>query len=127
MVEDSLPSTCTVRLSAAGGSAMNDRSFIKELEVQGDDDLIVRSTINLGHAMNLKVVAEGVELASSWDALGRLGCDLIQGYFVSKPLPIREFTAWMRARATSGGTSSTADAASQSRSTAKRLRSASEQ
>ncbi len=100
-----------------------DRSFIKELEVQGDDDLIVRSTINLGHAMNLKVVAEGVELASSWDALGRLGCDLIQGYFVSKPLPIREFTAWMRARATSW----TADAASQSRSTAKRLRSASEQ
>jgi diguanylate cyclase (GGDEF)-like protein len=76
-----------------------DRSFIKELEAQGDDDLIVRSTINLGHAMNLKVVAEGVELASSWDALGRLGCDLIQGYFVSKPLSAREFTAWMQARA----------------------------
>lgn len=51
--------------------------------------------------MNLKVVAEGVELASSWDALGRLGCDLIQGYFVSKPLPIREFTAWMHVRGTS--------------------------
>jgi diguanylate cyclase (GGDEF)-like protein len=76
-----------------------DRSFIKELEAQGDDDLIVRSTINLGHAMNLKVVAEGVEVASSWDALGRLGCDLIQGYFVSKPLSTREFTAWMQARA----------------------------
>jgi diguanylate cyclase len=75
-----------------------DRSFIKELELRRDDDLIVRSTINLGHAMNLKVVAEGVELISSWDALGRLGCDLIQGYFISKPLPAQEFTAWMQSR-----------------------------
>jgi diguanylate cyclase len=75
-----------------------DRSFIKELEARSDDDLIVRSTINLGHAMNLKVVAEGVEVISSWDALGRLGCDLIQGYFISKPLPVQEFTAWMEAR-----------------------------
>src|SRR5580698_5621485 len=75
-----------------------DRSFIEELEARSDDDLIVRSTINLGHAMNLKVVAEGVELISSWDTLGRLGCDLIQGYFISKPLPVREFTAWMQAR-----------------------------
>jgi EAL domain-containing protein (putative c-di-GMP-specific phosphodiesterase class I) len=74
-----------------------DRSFIQEFEAQGDDDVIVRSTINLGHALNLKVVAEGVEAASSWEALGRLGCDLIQGYFVSKPLPTEQFTAWMTA------------------------------
>jgi diguanylate cyclase (GGDEF)-like protein len=78
-----------------------DRSFIRELEAQSDDDVIVRSTINLGHALNLKVVAEGVEAASSWEALGRLGCDLIQGYFVSKPLPTRQFTAWMTARSSS--------------------------
>ncbi|MDB6085780.1 MAG: histidine kinase, partial [Gammaproteobacteria bacterium] len=75
-----------------------DRSFIQELETQRDDDVIVRSTISLGHALNLKVVAEGVELASSWEMLGRLGCDMIQGYFISKPLPTREFTAWMTAR-----------------------------
>jgi diguanylate cyclase (GGDEF)-like protein len=77
-----------------------DRSFVKELEMHRDDDVIVRSTINLGHALNLKVVAEGVEVASSWKALGRLGCDLIQGYYVSKPLPAREFTAWMAQRTT---------------------------
>jgi diguanylate cyclase (GGDEF)-like protein len=77
-----------------------DRSFIKELEAHRDDDVIVRSTINLGHALNLKVVAEGVEVASSWKALRRLGCDLIQGYYVSKPLPAQEFTAWMAARTT---------------------------
>jgi diguanylate cyclase (GGDEF)-like protein len=78
-----------------------DRSFIQELEAHIEDDVIVRSTINLGHALNLKVVAEGVEAASSWEALGRFGCDLIQGYFVSKPLPTREFTAWMNARSVS--------------------------
>jgi diguanylate cyclase (GGDEF)-like protein len=75
-----------------------DRSFIKELEAQGDDDVIVSSTINLGHALQLKVVAEGVEQASSWNILRRLGCDLIQGFFVSKAMPIAEFTAWSLAR-----------------------------
>jgi EAL domain-containing protein (putative c-di-GMP-specific phosphodiesterase class I) len=77
-----------------------DRSFVQELETERDD-VIVRSTINLGHALNLKVVAEGVEGASSAQMLAHLGCDLIQGYFVSKPLPTRQFTAWMTARTTS--------------------------
>jgi EAL domain-containing protein (putative c-di-GMP-specific phosphodiesterase class I) len=77
-----------------------DRSFVQELETE-HDDVIVRSTINLGHALNLKVVAEGVEEASSVQMLARLGCDLIQGYFVCKPLPTRQFTAWMTARAAS--------------------------
>jgi diguanylate cyclase len=80
-----------------------DRSFIQELETEQGDDVIVRSTIGLGHALNLKVVAEGVEGAASWDMLRRLGCDLIQGYFVSKPLPLREFTAWVATRATDQG------------------------
>jgi diguanylate cyclase (GGDEF)-like protein len=85
-----------------------DRSFIQELEAQRDD-VIVRSTINLGHALNLKVVAEGVEIASSYEALRSLGCDLIQGYFISKPLPARDFTEWMTARAQSAGRSAPAE------------------
>ena len=44
------------------------------------------------------MVAEGVEQASSWNTLRRLGCDLIQGYFVSKAMPMPEFTAWSLAR-----------------------------
>jgi EAL domain-containing protein (putative c-di-GMP-specific phosphodiesterase class I) len=71
-----------------------DRSFVQELENKSADDVILRSTINLGHALNLKVAAEGVEAAFGWDALGRLGCDLVQGYFVSKPLAAAEFIAW---------------------------------
>ena len=75
-----------------------DRSFVQELESHLDDDVVVRSTINLGHALHLKVVAEGVETAASCDALRRLGCDLIQGYFVSKPLPLTKFNEWMSSR-----------------------------
>jgi diguanylate cyclase (GGDEF)-like protein len=78
-----------------------DRSFVKELDGR-DDDVIVRSTIGLGHALNLKVVAEGVEDSAGWAVLARLGCDLIQGYFVSKPLPAGDFVEWVRARAAAG-------------------------
>jgi diguanylate cyclase len=74
-----------------------DRSFVKELDAERDD-VIVRSTIGLGHALNLKVVAEGVEDQIRWSVLARLGCDLIQGYFVSKPLPAEAFIAWLRGR-----------------------------
>ena len=49
----------------------------------------------LGHALNLKAVAEGVEVLAGWEALGRLGCDLVQGYYVSKPLRAPEFIAWV--------------------------------
>jgi len=91
-----------------------DRSFVKELEARRDDEVIVSSTINLGHALNLKVVAEGVEEAASWTLLGRLGCDLVQGYFVSKPLPAQEFIDWTKARIASHGRAAAgADAARQ--------------
>ena len=76
-----------------------DRSFIQELEAHRSDDVIVRSTINLGHALNLRVVAEGVEVPSSWDILERLGCDLVQGYFVARPMDGAAFTSWMLDRA----------------------------
>ena len=75
-----------------------DRSFVRELEARATDDVIVRSTISLGHALDLKVVAEGVEVAASWDALDRLGCDLVQGYFVAKPMPAGDFSAWVGSR-----------------------------
>lgn len=77
-----------------------DRSFIQELEKQTADDVILRSTIDLGHAMNLKVVAEGVEVISSWDTLGRLGCDFVRGYFVSKPLTAADRITLMNNRDT---------------------------
>ena len=77
-----------------------DRAFVHELAAtSGNDSVIVRSTIDLGHAMGLKVVAEGVEDESTLRMLRTLGCDLAQGYLLSRPLPAREFSDWVTARA----------------------------
>jgi len=76
-----------------------DRAFVQELAASGSDSVIVRSTIDLGHAMGLKVVAEGVEDESTLRTLRALGCDLAQGYLLSRPLPAREFREWFKSHA----------------------------
>ncbi len=71
-----------------------DRSFVMNIVTDTSDYSIVKSTIDLAHNLGLSVVAEGVEDQASWDVLDSLGCDTIQGYFVSKPLPPQEFETW---------------------------------
>jgi EAL domain-containing protein (putative c-di-GMP-specific phosphodiesterase class I) len=56
------------------------------------DAAIVRSTIDLAHNLGLKVVAEGVESHEAWRRLEELGCDLAQGFHVSRPLPADAMT-----------------------------------
>jgi diguanylate cyclase (GGDEF)-like protein len=73
-----------------------DRSFISRMVGNSDISTIVRSTIELGHNLGLKVVAEGVEDAASWSMLQALGCDDAQGYFMSRPLDPRTLEKWMR-------------------------------
>jgi len=73
-----------------------DKSFVFDLVNNPDDAVIVRSIIEIGHNMELKVVAEGVETEASLEYLTRLGCDLAQGYFLSRPMPAREFAGWLR-------------------------------
>jgi EAL domain-containing protein (putative c-di-GMP-specific phosphodiesterase class I) len=63
-----------------------DRSLLAHAHERKDDATIVASTIELAHSMKLRVVAEGVETAESWNLLRRLGCDLAQGYLVSPPI-----------------------------------------
>jgi len=75
-----------------------DRSFIGKLGSDQDLQTIVRSTVDLGHRLGLKVVAEGVEDPESLDILAELGCDSIQGYLISPPLPARDFEIWLRDR-----------------------------
>lgn len=75
-----------------------DRAFVLELDHNPSDALIVRSTIELGHSLGLKMVAEGVETEPIVEVLRAMGCDLIQGYFYSKPLPHDAFLAWQQAR-----------------------------
>jgi len=71
-----------------------DRSLIEQA-VNGAVT-IVTSTIELGHTMGLKVVAEGIETADAWSLLRRLGCDFAQGYLISRPLPVSEVTSFVR-------------------------------
>jgi diguanylate cyclase (GGDEF)-like protein len=75
-----------------------DKSFVLGMVNDEDDATIVRSTIDLGHNLGLKVVAEGVEDQATWDLLTAWGCDLAQGYFLSRPLPAPDFVAWLHAR-----------------------------
>jgi diguanylate cyclase (GGDEF)-like protein len=72
-----------------------DRSLIAHAHSRPDDAMIVTSTIELAHSMGLRVVAEGVEVVEAWNLLRRLGCDLAQGYLISKPLPAPEVMAFV--------------------------------
>ena len=73
-----------------------DRSFVCGVETDPDDAVIVRSTIDLGHNMGLQVVAEGIEDEAIWNHLLRAGCDVGQGYFMSKPLPADRLVEWLK-------------------------------
>jgi diguanylate cyclase (GGDEF)-like protein len=66
-----------------------DRSFVQRLDV-GTDDLIVRTTIELGRGLGLEVVAEGVASSRTWQRLEEMGCDYAQGYYVSRPVPAHD-------------------------------------
>jgi diguanylate cyclase (GGDEF)-like protein len=72
-----------------------DKSFVLNMEHDIGDTKIVRSTIDLGHNMGLRVVAEGVESEAVWRLLAALGCDQAQGYFMSRALPGEDLAAWI--------------------------------
>ena len=72
-----------------------DKSFVLNMHDDENDAVIVRSIIDLGRNLGLRVVAEGVETTNAWDALREMGCDIAQGYFVSQPLPAAQLTAWL--------------------------------
>ena len=64
-----------------------DRSFVSQMAISASDAVIVRSTIDLGHNLGLRVVAEGVETQHAWEQLSELGCDIAQGYYLGRPMP----------------------------------------
>ncbi len=71
-----------------------DRSFVMGLATEPSDVVLVRSAVDLGHNLGLKVVAEGVEDAATQHLLVTMGCDQVQGYFISRPAPAEAFTSW---------------------------------
>lgn len=66
-----------------------DQSFVRDITLDSDDAAIVTSIISLAHNLRLTVIAEGVETADQLEYLKRHGCDAIQGYYFSRPLPSR--------------------------------------
>jgi diguanylate cyclase (GGDEF)-like protein/PAS domain S-box-containing protein len=72
-----------------------DRSFVMNLASVSSDAVIVRSTIDLAHNLGLTVVAEGVEDEVALGMLIEYGCDCVQGYLFSRPLPAEDLTAWL--------------------------------
>ena len=72
-----------------------DRSFVTNMNSSADKEVVVRSTIDLARNLGKQVVAEGVETAGVLQRLEELGCHLVQGYYVSRPLPAEELDAWL--------------------------------
>ncbi len=72
-----------------------DRSFVTQMNSDSRDAVIVRSTIDLGRNLGLRVVAEGVEDQTTLQELDVLGCDAIQGYYVSRPVPPDDLIRWL--------------------------------
>jgi diguanylate cyclase (GGDEF)-like protein/PAS domain S-box-containing protein len=72
-----------------------DQSFVKDIESDRSDAAICSATIALGHNLSLELVAEGVETTAQRDFLAKLGCDVLQGYLFSKPLPASEIIQYL--------------------------------
>lgn len=75
-----------------------DKSFVMDMENDGNNALIVRATIDLGHNLGLEVTAEGVENEAILSRLRALGCDTAQGFLYSRPLDAQSFAAWYGTR-----------------------------
>jgi EAL domain-containing protein (putative c-di-GMP-specific phosphodiesterase class I) len=71
-----------------------DQSFVRNMQADASDAMIVRSTIDLAHNLGIIVVAEGVENAQVWTMLRDLQCDHAQGYHMGRPMPVGEFASW---------------------------------
>lgn len=72
-----------------------DKAFVQNVNNDAKDAMIVSAAIQLGHAMNMKITAEGVETAEGVTALKQLGCDVVQGYYFSRPIRAADFEQWL--------------------------------
>jgi len=79
-----------------------DRTFIKDTPDDQDDVSLITAIIQMAHSLNLRTVAEGVETKAQWELLKDMGCDLIQGYYLSRPMPADDALRWQQHRCQMG-------------------------
>jgi len=79
-----------------------DRSFVAEIDTNSSALTMVDAILRLAHALNLRVVAEGVERESQRKWLVKLGCDELQGYFFARPMPSETLLMWARGDTATG-------------------------
>ena len=72
-----------------------DRAFVHGAAREASALAILESSVLLAKKLDMKVVAEGVEDQQDWDVVARIGCDQVQGYFVSRPLPFPQLLKWL--------------------------------
>jgi EAL domain-containing protein (putative c-di-GMP-specific phosphodiesterase class I) len=72
-----------------------DKSFIDNMRNSDRDRIMVRKTIEMGHELGMSVIAEGVETGEQLDLLRQYGCDKVQGFFFSRPLPPEALVIWL--------------------------------
>jgi len=75
-----------------------DMAFIRDVTTNADDAAITTAIISMAHSLKLNVIAEGVESAEQLEFLRKQGCDVMQGYYLSRPLPAFELTSCFRNR-----------------------------
>ena len=73
-----------------------DKSFVMRAMKNEDEAAIVLATIELGHKLGLRVVAEGIEDQETYDWLKEIGCDIGQGYHIARPVNLIDFLDWMK-------------------------------
>lgn len=77
------------------GEIKIDKSFVMDLATNRQNQVIVRSILQMSHELNIRVVAEGVEDLETLNFLTELGCDVIQGYYLAKPMPEAQLNPWL--------------------------------
>jgi len=75
-----------------------DRAFVNGAHSNGTARAILESSIHLGKQLDMTIVAEGVETQKDWDLVAALGCDLVQGYYVARPMDAEHFNVWLEQR-----------------------------
>jgi EAL domain-containing protein (putative c-di-GMP-specific phosphodiesterase class I)/FixJ family two-component response regulator len=78
-----------------------DRSFVLNMHRNNSDRVMVQKTIEIGHELGMRVIAEGVETLEQLEFLRSAGCDIAQGYYFSRPIPLLQLSAWIQNHETS--------------------------